>query len=439
MYGTIEIQRLIREKIIQADVKLEETDIELESLELANKEMNDTLYSLEKEVDNYTSPSLHSIHSEDLMCLSKIRQLAKEELCLKNCIRELELKETLFKEQMDRLLTSRDYQSVCGRRKITSCLQDVDCREKKICCISRKCLLHKPSDYRLKKKHGQNETDVFSENERTQTQRDATVSTSEHSFENKQNDVGGQRKLEGKTERKYSWMPSWWSGNQKMKENLPSTNAETITLSNAENNESQKSTTIEVSIQSPNPEKGLKDKNGSDHKPFKPRKIEFTTPSCKPCGHAVYPHHKFILPCNTPCNKPFKDCSKSTVPPRKPFYELPHDPITNYGVQKARKPFVSPCDLESPCEICPWMSCKNHLRSDGNCRRNCKDKCARRLSDVECNCSDVLLDLSDEYQPSAFKLYKDSHGRDSNSDDEFCECCSCGCEDSDASFAYQCN
>lgn len=125
MYGTIEIQRLIqREKIIQADVKLEETEMELESLELMNKELNDTVNKLEKEIRSYTTPSLHSIHSEDLLCLSKIRQLAKEELNLKNCIKELEQKETIFKEHMDRLLTSKEYQNICDRRKIISCIQD---------------------------------------------------------------------------------------------------------------------------------------------------------------------------------------------------------------------------------------------------------------------------------------------------------------------------
>lgn len=155
MYGTIEIQRLIqREKIIQADVKLEETEMELESLELMNKELNDTVNKLEKEIRSYTTPSLHSIHSEDLLCLSKIRQLAKEELNLKNCIKELEQKETIFKEHMDRLLTSKEYQNICDRRKIISCIQDKKSyMRKKYACSNQ-------NDYesKMKKKQRQKQT-----------------------------------------------------------------------------------------------------------------------------------------------------------------------------------------------------------------------------------------------------------------------------------------
>lgn len=134
--------------------------MELESLELQNKEMNDTLNNLEKEVKSYISPSLHSIHSQDLICLSKVRQLAAEELCLKNCIKELENKETLFKEHMDRLLTSKEYQSVCGRRKMISCLQNLDCSGTRIPCVPKKCLWQKPSGQRPKKTLGGADSNV---------------------------------------------------------------------------------------------------------------------------------------------------------------------------------------------------------------------------------------------------------------------------------------
>lgn len=130
-------------------MKLEETEMELESLELVNKEMNDTLNKLEKEIRCYTTPSLHSIHSEDLLCLSKIRQLAEEELNLKNCIKTLEQSETIFQDQVNRLLTSKEYQNVCGRRKI-SCISEPECIGNKICCVPKKCLWSKQDDTKKK-------------------------------------------------------------------------------------------------------------------------------------------------------------------------------------------------------------------------------------------------------------------------------------------------
>lgn len=136
--------------------------MELESLELMNKEMNDTLKNLEKEVRCHSSASLHSIHSEDLLCLSKIRQLAEEELNLKNRIKQLEQKETLFKEHMDRLLTSKDYQNACTRKKIVGCVQDLDCTGKRICCVPKKCLFHEQSE--PKGKLGKEEAVTVGEN-----------------------------------------------------------------------------------------------------------------------------------------------------------------------------------------------------------------------------------------------------------------------------------
>lgn len=94
------------------------------------------------------------------------------------------------------------------------------------------------------------------------------------------------------------------------------------------------------------------------------------------------------------------------------------------------------CDLGGSCEICP-ISYKNCFQPPNNCRCNCKGKCAKGLSDAVCNCSDVLSDPLEEYQPTAAQLHRDPD--ESNSDDDFCECCSCGCEDSDESFSCQCN
>lgn len=76
------------------------------------------------------------------------------------------------------------------------------------------------------------------------------------------------------------------------------------------------------------------------------------------------------------------------------------------------------------------MSCS---RSIGDCRCNCKGKCTRDLSDAPCNCSDDPLGSSEEYQPTGSKQLGEE-----DSEDEFCECCSCSCEDSDESLC-QCN
>ncbi|KAL6262606.1 hypothetical protein P5V15_005400 [Pogonomyrmex californicus] len=126
----------LHDKIIDADVKLEETGMELESLELANKEMEEKLTGLRNEIRRCSTPSLHSIHSEDLLCLKKIRQLAEQELKLKNCIRELESKEIMYRRQMGKLLSCKKFQRDSGKmteraqeskendRKLFSSLQD---------------------------------------------------------------------------------------------------------------------------------------------------------------------------------------------------------------------------------------------------------------------------------------------------------------------------
>lgn len=84
--------------------------MELESLELANKEMEERLGELRNEITRHSTPSLHSIHSDDLICLRKIRQLAEEELKLKNCIKGLENKEIMYRRQMNKLLSCKKFQ-----------------------------------------------------------------------------------------------------------------------------------------------------------------------------------------------------------------------------------------------------------------------------------------------------------------------------------------
>lgn len=118
----------IQDKIIDADVKLEETGMELESLELANKEMEERLIELRNEVARHSTPSLHSIHSDDLICLRKIRQLAEEELKLKNCIKELENKEITYRRQMSKLLSCKKFER--DNRKMT----EIEKNSKRLWC-----------------------------------------------------------------------------------------------------------------------------------------------------------------------------------------------------------------------------------------------------------------------------------------------------------------
>lgn len=137
-------------------MKLEETDIELESLELANKEMNDHANQIEKELRSYRGSSLHSINSEDLICLTKIYELAKEELELKNCIALLEDKEALYAEQLDRLLTSKEFQTMSGNKGMLKRIQDLENNEKKMHCTLQ---FYKNNIQQLKKELVQKKSD----------------------------------------------------------------------------------------------------------------------------------------------------------------------------------------------------------------------------------------------------------------------------------------
>lgn len=136
---------------------MEETEIELESLELENKEMNDRVNEMEKEIRSYRSTSLHSIHSEDLICLTKIHQLAKDELELKNCITVLEEKETLYAEQLDRLLASKEFQNSSGNNKMLKRIQDLESNERRMHCALQ---FYKNNVQRLKKELVRKKSDV---------------------------------------------------------------------------------------------------------------------------------------------------------------------------------------------------------------------------------------------------------------------------------------
>ncbi|XP_024944447.1 uncharacterized protein LOC107271430 isoform X3 [Cephus cinctus] len=139
----------LHEKIIAADVQLEEGGMELESLEMTNKELKEKADNLEHEIRKNCVPSLHSIHSEDLVSLTKIIQLGQEELDRKCCIKELEEKEILFREQMDRLLSSREFQQAAGGKKMAKRIRELETNEKKMNCALQ---THKYNMHQLKKK-----------------------------------------------------------------------------------------------------------------------------------------------------------------------------------------------------------------------------------------------------------------------------------------------
>ena len=100
-----------------ADIKLAESEMELESLERANREFDGRLKILDEEIHKHHSPSLHSLRFEDRPCLTKIRQLGEQEVQLKRTIRELENHEALFQGQLNRMLTAKEFCTTsCGRK-----------------------------------------------------------------------------------------------------------------------------------------------------------------------------------------------------------------------------------------------------------------------------------------------------------------------------------
>lgn len=133
--------------------------MQLDSLESANSELTNRVTDLEHEVERNTVPSLHSIHSEDLVCLSKIRKLGHEEVNLKCCIKELEEREVNFRQQMEQLLTSREFQKDSGGKKMVKRIQELESTEKKMNCALQ---THKYNMHQLKKKLMQKEKEIVS-------------------------------------------------------------------------------------------------------------------------------------------------------------------------------------------------------------------------------------------------------------------------------------
>ncbi|XP_008202189.1 uncharacterized protein LOC100120476 isoform X1 [Nasonia vitripennis] len=96
----------LHDKIINADIQLEENCMELESLGQANRELEEQIRHLEDQLNSQTS--LQSISSEDRICLSRIRKLAKDEIKMKSNIRELEEREKVLCCQIEKIFGSSD-------------------------------------------------------------------------------------------------------------------------------------------------------------------------------------------------------------------------------------------------------------------------------------------------------------------------------------------
>nr|KAF7397028.1 hypothetical protein H0235_016565 [Vespula pensylvanica] len=364
----------LHDKIIDADVKLEEADIELESLELANKEMNDQADKIEKEIRNYQGASLHSIHSDDVVCLTKIHQLAKDELELKNCITQLEEKEILYVEQLDRLLASREFQTVSGNNKMLKRIQDLENNEKKMYCALQ---FYKNNVQQLKK-------------ELVRKKSDNNIDTTKGVTNPKQVRDKVQ-KIEEKEIDPSKTNPTRQNRNE---------------ISNEETDQLKK-------VKRPVLESKLCICLKKFNRKIGPTSQKLTKSSTKTCPNvrSLKSNYARKNPCsvNLPCDLP--PCAVLSNCPRAP---CDFDIASNNS-------------YSSSCNKCRLSQNKNE------CRCNCKGKCAYGLSSVPCRCgAGPSCPLDKGYQPVAESSLHDS-ANNSDSDEEYCECCSCGCEDSDNS------
>ena len=123
--------------------------------------MGDQLKVLEKEVDRKSTFSLHSIHSEDLVCLTKIRQLGEEERNIKCCIKQLEEKEMFYRKQMECLLTSKDFQNTLGGAQMAKRLKELEANDRKWRCTYQ---TQKYNMHQMKKKIIEKEQELVSIN-----------------------------------------------------------------------------------------------------------------------------------------------------------------------------------------------------------------------------------------------------------------------------------
>ncbi|KYQ50360.1 hypothetical protein ALC60_10477 [Trachymyrmex zeteki] len=327
----------MQDKIIDADVKLEETGMELESLELDNKEMEEKLAELRNEIQKCNTPSLHSIHSEDLICLKKIRQFAEEELKLKNYIRELESKEFMYRRQMSKLLSCKKFQRDSEK------MQESKETGKKLFDLLK--------DYT----------------------RNKYVTKKKFKFEDRK--------------RKTCCLC-----------------ATSVTL-NAYEKASKRPFEVYEKLCPPLSCCVPLDRRASRTTASKSHDC-ICCKSCRRVSSAVF---KSKSPCSTkpPCESLFNVALKTGNVPQS------SKQLTQSSV---------PCDIYSSktCNECMTPSACKQINI---CRYDCEEKHKREL----CNCNVRSLDKA--YQSISSEMMHSESEIDSNSDEEFCECCSCGCED----------
>ncbi|XP_048504952.1 arp2/3 complex-activating protein rickA-like [Athalia rosae] len=470
-------------KIIDTEIELEERGMELDSLESANNELTERITDLEKQVEKTKVPSLHSIHSEDLVCLAKIRQLGHEEVNLKSCIRELEEKEVKFRQQMEQLLTSREFQKDSGGKKMVKRIQELEATEKKMNCALQ---THKYNMHQLKKKLMQKEKEI------TRMEAflgvDGEPKDSKHVYKRKQDD-----KQSSKHGSRGSWLPEWMLPSSSTAPGFPTTPGKST-----ETSPSSPSFTDDINHLQGKLKRCVCPTPASVPCYEKPpcRSDNSKTRSC--CNTESSGTHCPLPPCPAtpctppPCPSPLRDTSGGTLPscckppscppppsckpvccPSPPSCKLlsntqasstrctnnvlckPPECLESPEFRKqdlpcpyayccksrrsSRQPDSccppAPCDIGSPCHTCrsqtPCKECVSSPQS-GGCRCSCKGKCARGESSVPCNCS-----ADENYRPKG--LPKPPCGGatgcwlEEDSDDDFCACCTCGCNESDDS------
>ncbi|XP_035735034.1 uncharacterized protein LOC118447318 [Vespa mandarinia] len=366
----------LHDKIIDADVKLEETDIELESLELANKEMNDQADKIEKEIRCYQCTSLQSINSDDVICLTKIHQLAKDELELKNCIKQLEEKEILYVEQLDRLLASKEFQNISGNNKMLKRIQDLEINERKMCCALQ---FYKNNIQQLKK-------------ELVRKKSDHTIDTTKPVKNSKQIIRDKPSKIERKEIEPSKTLKNRIDISNELEEKTDHDNKESKLCICVKKYDQENVSTSKKSRKS---SRTL----SSNVRPLKSNNIRKN-----PCS------------INLPCDLPPCAILTSNCPKAPCDFEITSN--NSYSLS---------------CNKCRLSEIKNE------CRCNCKGKCAYGLSNAPCKCgAGPLCPLDKGYQPVAESSLSIPMNN-SDTDEEYCECCSCGCEDNDDNSTCSCN
>ncbi|XP_020295772.1 uncharacterized protein LOC109860819 isoform X2 [Pseudomyrmex gracilis] len=307
---------LMQDKIINADVELEEADMELESLEFANKELEQNLTELQHEIQRHKTLSLHSIHSEDLICLKKIRQLAQEELKLKTYIKELENIEDMYRRQMNKMLSCKELQR--DNKRTTECMQKLEDGSKELQCP----------------------LDVYNKH---------NVTRQIYAFKDKKQETSKRTKAR----KKYSSLPYC----------VP-------LIVHASRTATNKSRACEL--------------------------------CCKYCRQISSATLKSKSPCliNHLCEFPLS--------------------VASDVLQSSKQMTLSsvPCESDKTCNECEIATACKHINS---CKCNCKRICASKLSTLPCDYSVISLS----------KTYQSTEVDNGNSDEEFCECCSCGDESSE--------